>query len=156
MNEIVLNWLMKILTLKLLKLSYWVWRKSLFTLRPFRLNSSNDVILSIKSICLRRKNKIVIDVHQASYSFQKVRGRSPANNKPSIICTLSLWNFLSATIKRVMHETCCPLRLLWLAAVHLLVNASCWVIILTLWPIGLTIVGWTLPSQGLFLSLIGL
>lgn len=152
MNEVILNWLMMVLTLELLKLPHWIRRESLLALRSLRLNSTNNVILSVKPVGLRWQNEVVVDVHQASDSLQKVRRGRPSHNQPSIVCSLPLRNFLPTAIKRVVHETGGPLRLLRLATMHRLVNAPCRVVLLGLRTIGLAIVGWALSSQGLLLG----
>lgn len=97
-DKVILNWLVVVWPLELLELADWVRREGLLALRPLRLYSADDVIFSIKTVGLRRENEIVIDVHQASDSFQKVRRRSPSNNEPSIISSLSLSYLLTTTV----------------------------------------------------------
>jgi hypothetical protein len=76
-----------------------------------------------------RQNEIISNIHKTSYSFQKVRRRSPSDKHSTIMSYLL---FLTTTVQRIMHQTCCPLSfLIRLTCVDLTVAASCGIVLLS-------------------------
>jgi hypothetical protein len=148
---------MRSLPLDLLDRSHRVRAKSLLTLRSLRLrNSSHHQVIGIFGIYIASlwwKNKVVVDIHKSSDSFQKVGRGCPTHDQSSIMRCLLL---LPATIQRVVHETCSSLWLLWLATLHLLVYRSCRIVFLTgraiCWR-AVILVGGRLPTKLLWFRL---